>query len=239
MGASVFRIIQGWNKRGKHLQLRLITTAIDGTLKFEFPTCIECCRENTFQFADICSDKEGDTQAKSVPFLGELVQEDNEEGCRDELDDEEIDTCTEVGGLAIEACEDVGNCLGKGVGDCKGSGGLAVEACKGIDDCLGEGVGDCKGSEDQLIVAGQAWSRQVQSHFGNWDTHLWQNKNPLDRVQLTTCHATHSSSYLVPTTYGLMHPQFERLDIQKCILNFVFPFWISLNACWSFLNSMQ
>ena len=103
----------------------------------------------------ICSDKEGDTRAESIPFLGELVQEDDEEGCRDELDDEETDTCAKVRGLAIEACEDVGDCLGKGVGDCEGSGGLAIEACKDVDNCLGEGVGDCEGSKDQLIAAGQ------------------------------------------------------------------------------------
>ena len=101
----------------------------------------------------ICGDKEGDTRAESVPFLGELVQEDDEEGCRDELDDEETDTCAEVGGLTIEACEGVGDCLGKGVGDCEGSRGLAVEACEGVDDCLGEGVGDCEGSRGLAIEA--------------------------------------------------------------------------------------
>lgn len=44
--------------------------------------------------------------------MEELVEEDDDEGGGDELDDEEkTDACAEVGGLAIEACEDVNGSL--------------------------------------------------------------------------------------------------------------------------------
>ena len=44
--------------------------------------------------------------------MEELVEEDDDEGGGDELDDEEkTDACAEVGGLTIEACEDVNGSL--------------------------------------------------------------------------------------------------------------------------------
>jgi hypothetical protein len=52
--------------------------------------------------------------------LEKLVEKDDDEGCGDELNDEEkADACTEVGRLSVEACEDVDCCLAKGDDECE------------------------------------------------------------------------------------------------------------------------
>ena len=63
-------------------------------------------------FADVGGDEEGDAGTEAVPLLEEFVEEDDDEGGDDELEDqEETDTGTEVGGLAVETCEDVDGSL--------------------------------------------------------------------------------------------------------------------------------
>ena len=47
--------------------------------------------------------------------MEELVEEDDDEGSGDELNDkEETDACAEIGGLAVEACEDIYGSLAEG-----------------------------------------------------------------------------------------------------------------------------
>jgi len=58
-----------------------------------------------------CNEKR-DTGAKTVTLLEELIEEDDDEGRRHELDNEEqYDTSAEVLGLAVHSAEDVNNCL--------------------------------------------------------------------------------------------------------------------------------
>jgi hypothetical protein len=65
--------------------------------------------------ANVGSDEEGDSRAETVALLEELVEEKDDEGGGDELEDkEEADSGTEVGGLAVESGEDVDGGLTKG-----------------------------------------------------------------------------------------------------------------------------
>ena len=53
--------------------------------------------------ADVGSDEEGDARSESVSFLEELIEEDDNKGCRDELEDEEkADAPAHRRGCAVE-----------------------------------------------------------------------------------------------------------------------------------------
>lgn len=70
--------------------------------------------------ADVGRDEEGDTGSETVPLLKELVEENDDEGSGDKLDDEEqADTGTEVAGLTIETSEDVDGSLAERNNQCK------------------------------------------------------------------------------------------------------------------------
>jgi hypothetical protein len=70
---------------------------------------------------DVGSDEDVDAGTETVPFLEEHVEEDDEEGSNDELDDvdEEADAGAEVFGLAVETGEDVVGGLAEGDDECK------------------------------------------------------------------------------------------------------------------------
>ena len=60
------------------------------------------------RLANVGGDEERDARPETVTFLEELVEEDDDERGRAELDDqEETDTSAEVAGLTVHASEDV------------------------------------------------------------------------------------------------------------------------------------
>lgn len=66
-------------------------------------------------FADIGSNKEGNSRAKAVPLLEELIEEDDNECRSNELEDEEkTNSRANVGGLAVEPSEDAYGGLAEG-----------------------------------------------------------------------------------------------------------------------------
>jgi hypothetical protein len=94
----------------------------DGTLEFGSTSNFDGRRRKRFPndgLTDVGSDEEVDAGTEAVPFLEELVKEDDEEGGDDELDDEEADAGAEVFGLAVEAGEDVDGCLAQGDDECE------------------------------------------------------------------------------------------------------------------------
>jgi hypothetical protein len=90
----------------------------DSTLEFGSTSNVDSGRREGFPndgLANVGSDKGVGASAKAVPFLEELVEKGDEEGCDDELDDEEeADAGAEVFGLAVETGEDVDGCLVQG-----------------------------------------------------------------------------------------------------------------------------
>ena len=63
----------------------------NGALEFQSPTCVDGRRREHFpdnQFTDISSDEEGDSGSEAIVFLEEFIEEDDDECCREELDDE-------------------------------------------------------------------------------------------------------------------------------------------------------
>ena len=68
--------------------------------------------------ADAGCDEEGDAAAEAVAFLQELIEENDHKTSHYELDnEEEADASTEVGGLAIETCQDKDAGLAEGEND--------------------------------------------------------------------------------------------------------------------------
>lgn len=77
--------------------------------------------------ANVGRDEEGDTATKTVAFLKEFVQENNNQGCGEELDDKKnTDTSAEVRWLAVETSEDVDTSLTEGEDDREKLSALAV-----------------------------------------------------------------------------------------------------------------
>jgi hypothetical protein len=66
---------------------------------------------------NVGSDKEVGARAETVPFLQELVEEDDEEDY--EMDDEEADAGAEVFGLVVETDEDVDGGFAEGDDECE------------------------------------------------------------------------------------------------------------------------
>jgi hypothetical protein len=68
--------------------------------------------------ADVGSNEQRDTAAKTVAFLEELIQQNDDETGNNQLDDQEnTDTGTKVAGLAVEASQDVDTGLAEGKDD--------------------------------------------------------------------------------------------------------------------------
>ena len=64
------------------------------------------------RLADVGSDEEGDARPESVSFLEELIEEDDNKGRRDELEDEEkADAPAHRRGCAVETGKHVDRCL--------------------------------------------------------------------------------------------------------------------------------
>jgi hypothetical protein len=67
------------------------------------------------RLANVGGDEERNARAEAIASLEELIEEDDEKGGDDELDDEqEADAIAEVLGLAVETAEDVDEGLTKG-----------------------------------------------------------------------------------------------------------------------------
>lgn len=87
----------------------------DGTLKLGPSTRVdgsgrECFPDNVF--ANVGSDKERDTGSETVTLGQELIEKHDNEGCGDELEDEqEADTGTERGRRAVKSSQDVDGSL--------------------------------------------------------------------------------------------------------------------------------
>jgi hypothetical protein len=79
------------------------------------------------RLADVGGDEERDTTSETVALLEELIEEDDDQSGGKELDNEEnADTGTEVGGLAIETGQDVNAGLTEGQDDGKELGRSAL-----------------------------------------------------------------------------------------------------------------
>jgi hypothetical protein len=70
--------------------------------------------------ANVGGNEEIDARAKTVAFLEQLIEENDDKGSNDELDDqEEADTCAEVTRLAIETGQDVDGGLSERDNECE------------------------------------------------------------------------------------------------------------------------
>lgn len=99
----------------------------DGALELGSTASVDGCRGEGLPddgLANVGRNKERDTGAETVALLEELIEEDDDEGSGDELDDEqEADTGAEVAGLAVETSEDVDRALTECDDQCKHYGG--------------------------------------------------------------------------------------------------------------------
>ena len=95
----------------------------DGALKLGAATNVDSGGGEGLPYdglANVGSNEQVDTRAQAVALLEELVEEDDDEGRNNELDDEEkADTGSEVFGLAIETGEDVDGGLAESNNDSK------------------------------------------------------------------------------------------------------------------------
>ena len=77
--------------------------------------------------ANVGCNEERDTATKTVALLEKLVQENDDQGCSEKLNDEEdTDTSAEVGWLTVETSKDVDTGLTERENDCKKLFGLVV-----------------------------------------------------------------------------------------------------------------
>jgi hypothetical protein len=68
--------------------------------------------------ADVGGNEQGDTAAKTVALLEELIQQNDDETSDNQLDDQEdTDTGAKVAGLAVETSQDIDTGLAEGKDD--------------------------------------------------------------------------------------------------------------------------
>ena len=83
----------------------------DGTLELRTSASVDGGRRESLpddRLANVGSDEERNTTAETVALLEELIEEDDDQSGGKKLDNEEnADTSTEVGGLAVETGKDV------------------------------------------------------------------------------------------------------------------------------------
>jgi hypothetical protein len=84
--------------------------------------------------ADVGSNEQRDTAAKTVALLEELIQQNDDEAGNNQLDDQEnTDTGTKVTGLAVETSQDVDTGLAEGKDDGEQLLGGLVELAVGLE----------------------------------------------------------------------------------------------------------
>ena len=90
----------------------------DGALKLRSATGVDGGRAEGlphYSLADVRGDEEGDTGAKAVALLQQLVEEEDDEAGDEELDDDQqADAGANVARVAVHAGHDVDNCLADG-----------------------------------------------------------------------------------------------------------------------------
>jgi hypothetical protein len=95
----------------------------NGTFEFGSSTRVDSVGRECFPndvFTNVGSDEKRDTGSETVAFGQELVEEHDDEGCRDELEDEqEADTGAEGRGGTVETSEDVDGGLAEGDDECE------------------------------------------------------------------------------------------------------------------------
>jgi hypothetical protein len=83
----------------------------DGTLELRTSAGVDGGRRESLpdnRLANVGSDEERDTTAETVALLEELIEENNDQSGGKKLNNEEnADTSTKVGGLAVETGQDV------------------------------------------------------------------------------------------------------------------------------------
>ena len=85
------------------------TTSVDGCWRKSLPDD---------RFTDVGSNEERDTRSKSISFLEKLVKQDNDEPSNNKLDDQkDANSGTKIGGLAVEASQNVDTGLTEGEDD--------------------------------------------------------------------------------------------------------------------------
>lgn len=93
----------------------------DSTLELRTSASVNGGRRESLpddRLADVGSDEEGDTTAETVALLEELIKENDNQSGGKKLDNEEnANTSTEVGGLAVETGQDVNAGLAEGQDD--------------------------------------------------------------------------------------------------------------------------
>ena len=90
----------------------------NSSFEFGAPTGIDSSRWEGLPdngLADVGGDEKGDTGTETISLLKKLVEKNNNERCRDELNDQKkADTSAKIARLTVETCKDVDGCLTKG-----------------------------------------------------------------------------------------------------------------------------